>query len=100
MGSDSDWRVMSDASQLLTDFGVPHETRERLLVVRIHVAGTPLYMAPEQTRGDRVVDARADIFAVACVLVECITGRPLFQAGGLADLAIEKREIDLARYRS
>ncbi|MFT4221288.1 MAG: 5-(carboxyamino)imidazole ribonucleotide mutase [Microbacterium sp.] len=25
MGSDSDWRVMSDASQLLTDFGVAHE---------------------------------------------------------------------------
>ena len=25
MGSDSDWRVMSDASQALTDFGVPHE---------------------------------------------------------------------------
>lgn len=25
MGSDSDWRVMSDASQVLTDFGVPHE---------------------------------------------------------------------------
>ena len=25
MGSDSDWRVMSDASQALTDFGIPHE---------------------------------------------------------------------------
>ena len=25
MGSDSDWRVMSDASQLLSEFGVPHE---------------------------------------------------------------------------
>jgi 5-(carboxyamino)imidazole ribonucleotide mutase len=25
MGSDSDWRIMSDASQILTDFGVPHE---------------------------------------------------------------------------
>ncbi|HET8928521.1 MAG TPA: 5-(carboxyamino)imidazole ribonucleotide mutase [Microbacterium sp.] len=25
MGSDSDWRVMSDASQVLSDFGVPHE---------------------------------------------------------------------------
>ena len=25
MGSDSDWRVMSDASQILSDFGVPHE---------------------------------------------------------------------------
>ncbi|MDY0908978.1 5-(carboxyamino)imidazole ribonucleotide mutase [Microbacterium sp. CFBP9034] len=25
MGSDSDWRVMSDASQILTDFDIPHE---------------------------------------------------------------------------
>ncbi len=25
MGSDSDWRVMSDASQLLSEFGIPHE---------------------------------------------------------------------------
>lgn len=25
MGSDSDWRIMSDASQLLSEFGIPHE---------------------------------------------------------------------------
>ena len=31
MGSDSDWRVMSDASQSLTDFAIPHEVELSLI---------------------------------------------------------------------
>jgi serine/threonine-protein kinase len=34
-------------------------------------------MAPEQIRGE-VVDARADVYAVACIVVEMLRGRPLF----------------------
>jgi serine/threonine-protein kinase len=40
--------------------------------------GSPDYMAPEQARGLDDVDHRADIWGIAVVLYECLTGRPPF----------------------
>ncbi|MDX2024214.1 MAG: protein kinase [Deltaproteobacteria bacterium] len=70
----------------LLDFGVAHERTGWQQPSRSGV-GTPLYMAPEQASGDVDIDGRADVFAAGCLLVECITGRPLFQGLGLAPFA-------------
>jgi 5-(carboxyamino)imidazole ribonucleotide mutase len=47
MGSDSDWRVMSDASQVLSDFGVPHEVE----VVSAHRTPDKLIAYGREARG-------------------------------------------------
>lgn len=57
MGSDSDWRVMADASQALTDFGIPHEVE----VVSAHRTVDKLvrYGREARARGIRVIIAGA-----------------------------------------
>jgi serine/threonine-protein kinase len=46
------------------------------------VIGSPAYMSPEQLRGDRDVDARADVWALCVVLYQMITGRRPFEGDG------------------
>ena len=63
----------------LIDFGVARLLgAARPLTLTGKVVGTPGYMAPEQACGAPTVGPEVDVFALGCVLFECIAGRPVF----------------------
>jgi serine/threonine-protein kinase len=64
----------------LTDFGVAKQTTARGLTSTGHFLGTVEYAAPEQIEGGPV-DARTDVYALGCVLFECLTSSPPFAHG-------------------
>ena len=55
-----------------------------------NLVGTPLYMPPEQARGDKVIDARADIWSLGVVMYQALTGAtPHASADSLGKLIIQ-----------
>src|SRR5262245_50961345 len=75
----------------LTDFGLARAADDASLTASGYIAGTPLYMAPEQAAGEPV-DARADLFSLGSVLYEMCTGRPAFRAP--STVAVLRRVCD------
>ncbi|MET0735114.1 MAG: 5-(carboxyamino)imidazole ribonucleotide mutase [Microbacterium sp.] len=75
MGSDSDWRVMSDASQVLTDFGIPHEVE----VVSAHRTPDKLmaYGRGARARGLRAIIAGAGGAAHLPGMLASVTALPV-----------------------
>jgi len=71
----------------LIDFGISKNLtardRRAVLTNPAQLVGSPYYMAPEQMRGARVVDARADIWALGVVLYELCTGQTPFAADSI-----------------
>jgi serine/threonine protein kinase len=64
---------------------IPETNRRQNLILDDGIAGTPLYMAPEQWLEDDL-DQRTDIYAVGCVLYELLVGVPPFRATSIKDL--------------
>ena len=72
----------------ITDFGIAKVLNERgpNLTRSQASMGSPRYMAPEQWRNSKDVDARADIFSMGCILYELVCGQPTFVADNLPDI--------------
>ena len=71
----------------VVDFGIARaiDGRQTPLTITGATVGTLHYMAPERFKGHDV-DGRADVYSLACVLHECLTGAPPFSGRDLAAL--------------
>ncbi len=73
--------LLEGGEAVLADFGIAHAVSaagsERLTRTGVAV-GTLTYMSPEQAGGEEAIDGRSDLYSLACVLYECITGQPPF----------------------
>ncbi|HEY8061723.1 MAG TPA: protein kinase [Gemmatimonadales bacterium] len=72
--------LLHSGRALVSDFGIARAagTDGASLTKTGLAIGTPQYMSPEQSSGDRDVDGRADVYALGCVLYEMIAGEPPF----------------------
>jgi serine/threonine protein kinase len=71
--------LLNDGRVKLCDFGIAHLGDATQLTAAGNFVGTPLYMAPEQFRSERL-DARSDLYSLGCVLYELLVGSPPFEA--------------------
>ncbi len=74
----------------VTDFGIAHvespDTEQRTRVG--DVLGTPQYMSPEQTQGQKL-DGRSDLFSAGIMMYQMLTGNRPFQGDTLVALAVK-----------
>jgi serine/threonine-protein kinase len=86
--------LLHEGSAMVADFGIGKAassdggpiTRTGMLV------GTPSYMSPEQASGEANLDGRSDLYSLACVLYEMLTGEPPF-TGPTSQAVIAKRLV-------
>jgi len=85
--------LLSGGHALVADFGIARavdDTAQTLTQTGVAL-GTPLYMSPEQAHGSTSVDARSDLYSLACVAYELLTGEPPFT--GPTAMAITTRKL-------
>jgi eukaryotic-like serine/threonine-protein kinase len=84
--------LLQHGEPLVLDFGIALAMRNaggaRVTATGISI-GTPSYMSPEQAAGERIIDARADIFTLGTVMYEMLAGE-LPHAGPTAQSIIAK----------
>ncbi|HJQ67164.1 MAG TPA: protein kinase [Gemmatimonadales bacterium] len=74
--------LFADGHAVLADFGIARALAAPgagPLVTEVGLAlGTPEYMSPEQASGDQNLGSQSDVYSLACVLYEMLTGVPPF----------------------
>ncbi len=66
-----------DDTPFIADFGLAKDRDASVLTQAGQALGSMDYMAPEQIRGEEV-SAQTDVYALGCVLFECMSGKPPF----------------------
>ena len=77
--------VTRDGTAKVSDFGLALWSDSARLTRTGATVGTPLYMAPEQVKGDAIT-TRTDVYALGAMLYEALTGRPPHTGKSAADL--------------
>ena len=75
--------LFADGHAVLTDFGIAraYASRTDFRTDEGLVVGTPEYMSPEQAAGEVTLTSASDIYSLACVVYEMLTGQPPFTGG-------------------
>ncbi len=85
--------LLHEGAAMVADFGIGKALSEGASVTQSGMTlGTPAYMSPEQASGEGEVDGRSDLYSLACVLYELLTGEPPF-TGPTAQAIIAKRFV-------
>jgi eukaryotic-like serine/threonine-protein kinase len=88
--------LIHEGEAMVADFGIALAASatpgERLTATGLAL-GTPEYMSPEQAAGEPMLDARSDVYSLACVLYELLAGEPPY-TGITAQAVIAKRFTD------
>jgi hypothetical protein len=78
--------LLQDGAAFVADFGialaVQHAGGQRMTQTGLSL-GTPQYMSPEQAMGEKVIDARSDIYALGAVTYEMLTGEAPFDGNSV-----------------
>jgi serine/threonine protein kinase len=77
---------------MVTDFGIARaltDTGDSRLTATGMAIGTPAYMSPEQSAGDRAIDGRSDLYSLGVVGYQMLCGQPPFTATNTPSMLVK-----------